>query len=533
MEVGLISCVVVVVDQDSWPTDAHPLSRLHGVWWAGWLGGQVDSLPFFVPSFLRSTSRRRPQLQATALRIVSGGLSAGLRHARPGSHFHFTTHVPCTFTCRSTSPAATPPPTITRRVRLADNMLASRAASGNARRTAWLQLPSHLQSLAHQQSSSRFFSASASRKIDAVEIVATPPLAVLNGLHAIGIPWWAAIPASALLIRGVAGYYLSTVPARRRQQIRNNLQAFIMPWNYIRSTRFQDSKYASGTHEEARQRMNFLSGLNRIWETHVIGRQFGAPLLSWSSPLNFAALIATTEAVRMKCGASSGLMSILMTPFNWIGRKIMPEHFPPVVDPVEQMAMEMADKLERMRELRLQQAQEQGLVGEASSNVTMEDLSHQPPPPPTVSPEPSSWFDPTLQTEGLAWFTDLTVADPLGYLPTATGLIMMASILLNPLKKPVKVRPSMRPFFNRLPAVIAFPMTRYSILQLFGMTISCLFGIVLHHMPAGVVLYFLTSVSTNLVQKRWLDWKMPLRPGILPCGRSTRVRSKKRWSARQ
>lgn len=41
-----------------------------------------------------------------------------------------------------------------------------------------------------------------------------------------------------------------------------------------------------------------------------------------------------------------------------------------------------------------------------------------------------------------------------------------------------------------------------------------------------------SSAATGFVQRRWLNLSMPLRKPIMPCVRSTRVRSKKEWSAK-
>ncbi|KAM0715540.1 hypothetical protein Q7P37_009038 [Cladosporium fusiforme] len=404
-------------------------------------------------------------------------------------------------------------------------MLSSRAVAGNVRRAAFFNLPSHLRLSAHQQSSARFFSASPSRKINAVEVIAAPPLAVLSGLHAVGIPWYAAIPTAAILIRGVFVYYLSTVPSRRRQQIRANLQPLIEPALRIRLQDIVAKKEAT-----TRRALDII--MARLKINHDAGKEFGAGLISWTSPLNFVALIATTEAVRMKCGAHSGLLSILTTPINWLGRQIAPEYFPAAIDPVDKVAQEMVDKLEQIRARRLQEAQEQGVNSELNSDVSLESISYEPAAPPAVSPE-LSWFDPTLQTEGIAWFTNLSQADPLGYLPWMTASVMIATIALNPLSKPRQIPASWHRVTKSIPSFVKFSLLRYSPLQHLGMSIACLFGFALQNMPAGVVLYLFTSMLVNTLQRKWLDFKMPLHPGIKPCVRPTRVRSKKQWSARQ
>lgn len=423
-------------------------------------------------------------------------------------------------------------------------MLASRASAGNAR-TAFLQLPSQLRQISHQQSS-RSFSASASTKFELTDVVAAPPLAVLNGLHAIGIPWYAAIPTAAILIRGVFGYYFASAPARRRQQIRNNLMPLIsadVGLSILKERR-------SGKAPE----VQLLRMKNRIVRTHELGKAFGGPLIAWTSFVNFGTLIATAEAVRMKCGARDGLLSTILTPFNWLGRQICPDIFPPPVDPAETRAQELAERMERVREMRLQQAQEQklgadgeALYGQSSMSENMfQDTqpsatplsdgqslvsdplfdSTQAAAPPLVNVD-ASWFDPSLKAEGFSWCADLTAADPYQVLPYVTGAVMLGNILLNPLTTP---RPSLKA--QSMPAPLKFLMTRYSNMQLFGAAVACLFSQIMQNMPAAIVLYIFSSIITGFVQRRWLDLVMPLRKPIMPCARGTRVRSKKEWSAK-
>ena len=401
-------------------------------------------------------------------------------------------------------------------------MLASRATTSNAR-AAFLQLPSQLRQLSHQQSS-RSFSASAPRKVQLVDIVTAPPLVILNGLHGIGIPWYAAIPTAAILIRGIFGYYFSSKPSRKREQIRNNLQPLLAA-DIILSLakdhpgrRFKDIP-------------KLLHMQKRISRAHEVGKIFGAPAVSWSTPVNFATLLATSEAVRMKCGARDGLLTTVLSPLEWLVGKINPNSSSPTVDR-EARAQELAERMERVREIRLEQAQEQtlGADGQALSgeSTVSENLFHpsELPAPPRINVD-SMYFDPTLQTEGFSWCTDLTACDPYHILPFATGAVMLSNILLNAQPFP---RPN--PAAQKMPAPVKFFMTRYAPMQNFSMALACVFGYVLQHMPAAIVLYIFSSVITGFVQRRWLELSMPLRKPIVPCKRATRVRRKKEWNAR-
>ena len=402
-------------------------------------------------------------------------------------------------------------------------MLASRATAGNARAAFW-QLPSQLRQLSHQQSS-RSFSASAPRKTELVEIFAAPPLALLNGLHIIGIPWYAAIPTTAILVRGVFGYYFSTKPARKRHQIRNNLTSLLSVDVALNLRKDHPSTP-----------LNKIPALLRLQKFvargNKVGKIFGAPMITWSTPINFGTFIATTEAVRMKCGLQEGLLSMVLTPFQWVVRTFFDPNGSQPTDSREVHAQQLAERMERVREMRLQQAQEQtlGADGQAlSGQPTVSENLFQPselPPAPRIDVD-SLYFDPTLTKEGFSWCTDLVACDPYHVLPCATVALMVGNILLNP--SPI---PRPYPGAQKMPTPIRFFATRYSGGQHFRMAVSCAFGYIMQTMPAGIVLYVFSVIMTGFVEKRWLDVTMPLRKPIKPCVRSTRVRSKREWSAK-
>jgi inner membrane protein COX18 len=404
------------------------------------------------------------------------------------------------------------------------NMLASRTATGNVR-AAFLQLPSHLRLLSHQQSS-RSFSATAPTKISMAEIVATPSLVILNGLHAVGIPWYAVLPTAAILIRGVFGYYFAVAPARRRAQIRSNLNPLIAAELQL------DSSFRALKGQEPVP--PGLKGFTTQMKAHSIGKRFGAGVIASTSFVNFVALITTAEAVRMKCGARQGLLSTLLTPFEWLARTFAPGYSSTLIDAAEVRAQELAKRLEHLRETRIQQAQEQGLSPEAADaaasgqSLVSDNLYQYSPQAPPLIDTNSPYMDVTLQTEGFSWCTDLTAIDPYGILPNLTCAIMLGRILIMPLPTP---RP--RYVAQKLPAPLKFLATRYSDMQYFSAAFALLLGYVLQSMPAAISLYMLSTVVAGSLQQKWLSLAMPMRKQILQCSRGPRIMSKKQWSARQ
>jgi len=410
-------------------------------------------------------------------------------------------------------------------------MFAARAAHATCNaRTRFLSLPSHLRNLCHQQSK-RSFSASPSNKVQLTEVFAAPPLVVLQGLHTVGIPWYAAIPVAAVLIRGLVGYYLAAVPARRRQEIRSNLTPLIAA-----RVRLELSMNPTGEGTTFAKliptkelRKNIYPNVLAWKMSHDYGKKFGAPMLAPSTFFNMFSLISTSEAVRMLCGAREGLLSTLLSPFTWLGRLFAPDYFPAgpaSVKSVNDLAIAYADKLEQLRQARLKVSQENGVDLDALSGNVLQN--------PTTLPvqftnADVAHFDPSLQTEGLSWCVDLTAADPYAVLPILTCVMMASNILLKPRSMPgptsLPDNPILRP--------LRFFMQRYSRGQKFLMVVVGAVGYSLSLVPAAVNLYFLSSVVTGFVQRKWLDFNKPLRSPIKPCLRKTRVRSKKQFSVRQ
>ena len=393
------------------------------------------------------------------------------------------------------------------------NMLPSRA------RSAFLRLPSSPRVVSLQQSSTRSFSASAPRKdINFVEIIAAPPLAVLNGFHTIGLPWYAAIPATALLIRGIFGYYASAVPSRRRAQTRLNLQPVLYASNAL------DMQNGNLQKKELWQRM-----VQQMKKIHRYGKPFGGGIASSLPLVNFATLIATSEAIRMKCGARDGLLSLIALPLESIGRLIAPGAFRKVEDGADVRAQEIVERLEQVRQVRLQQAGEQVEGGGSAANATPENIYEavQPVGPPVVNTE-ASHFDPSMQLEGFEFCADLTAMDYSLILPSMTVGVMLLNVVLQ--RPPPRVMDSFQPKKSGPENFIRQHATPMKALQL---GIISVFGMALARFPAALSLYFFSSVAIGLVQRLFLDIKMPLRRPIRRCVRPNRIRARKDWTARQ
>ena len=254
---------------------------------------------------------------------------------------------------------------------------------------------------------------------------------------------------------------------------------------------------------------------------------------------NFGVLIAFSEAIRLKCGTRQGLLGLILSPIEWTGRKVAPGAFEKVPDPAEQLAARIE---------KIQEAQGGELVDLSEHSLKPTPLSG----PDTTSP----YFDPTLQTEGLAWCPDLTLPDPAGALPFVVFAAITTTVLFQPIKQntltstlrapgmgsdgdPQFQFPVPRDASPESAATLSTPQPkllptflrrRLTGTQLLGLIFAYVFGLVAHNLPAAILLYFIPSILVGWVQARWLDVKFPVRPAVQPCKRPLRMKKWKEWS---
>lgn len=425
-------------------------------------------------------------------------------------------------------------------------------ASQRALRASILRLPPDLRSPAFQH---RAFSSSPSRSNALLDLAVSGPSAVLNGIHALGIPWYATIPLTAVLVRGAFVHYFSGVPQRKKAQKR----ALLMPLITARRHVLVASRFAGETADL--QRNNTWEGALRMHLLLVqvrahfaalreVGKSFGAPFLSARSFVNFSMLIAFAEAIRLKCGHQEGLLSLLLTPFEKVLYYLDPQSFPKK-DPAGTLAatqsqtgsnagMEAVADTSRAAEI----LDGGGYNTAMQSNTTL----HAPSPMDSIDTA-STYFDPTLTTEGLSWCTDLTLRDPTLFLPaTLTITMILVNILRPTVGNPSQLinrarqhqTPDARPEHSQRDQTLPKrPKTsteallgdwpRMTILQRMGIFISFLFGYAALQLPAGILLYLIPSIATGWLQSRWLDSKYPLAQPIEKCARPMRLKAKRQW----
>ncbi|GAB1727420.1 hypothetical protein NU195Hw_g5909t1 [Hortaea werneckii] len=425
-----------------------------------------------------------------------------------------------------------------------------------ALRPSLFHLPPALRVSAFQATTAQRTVSSTSAPFTLVDLAVTPPSYLLDLLHtSLGLPWYAVLPATALVVRSSLLYFLSARNDRRKQ----GLQANLIPVVAARTTRQLNSPEAEQkrrrTHPLLRPLVDEFKGRwTRRKEFRTLEKQFGIWRFrdrgAWL--VNFGFLIAVTEAVRMRCGSREGLLPLVLHPFE----KMREALFGKAPSPSPESAATGGESAATGRGLSEEQLRA-AMVTDADGNVTvdfaqLQQAAQDLPPAPTAY---SASFDPSLQLEGLPWCLDLTLPDTSFILPTSLVLIIASGIIFRPgqsLSKPRNPSPA-KPSASTLsssppssqtqqqqPPLPSTPpfrlLPRITNLQRLQLSILPLFWIVALQFPAAIVLYIASSSAVTQLQKLWVYRKMMARgggvaggAGIQPCRRPLRLKVRKEW----
>ncbi|KAI7529561.1 hypothetical protein KC331_g15157 [Hortaea werneckii] len=419
-----------------------------------------------------------------------------------------------------------------------------------ALRPSFFHLPPALRVSAFQATTAQRTFSSTSAPFSLVDLAVTPPSYLLDLLHtSLGLPWYAVLPATALVVRSSLLYFLSARNDRRKEGLRANL----VPIATARVTRQLNSPEAE---RKRRRTAPFLrpffeavnGWLTRRNEFRTLEKQFGISPFRGGWLVNFGVLIAVTEAVRMRCGSREGLLPLALHPFEKMREALNGKA--PVPSP--ESAAASGDGAAAARGLSEDQLRA-AMVTDADGNVTvdfaqLQQAAQDLPPVPTAY---SASFDPSLQLEGFPWCLDLTLPDSSFILPTSLVLIMAAGIIFKPgqsLSKP-RSPPSAKPSVPTTTTPPASPspaqqqplpppyrlLPRITNLQRLQLSILFPFWLVALQFPAAIVLYIMSSSAITNLQRWWVYRKMMggggvgAAAGIQPCRRPLRLKVRKEW----
>ncbi|USP76522.1 hypothetical protein yc1106_03796 [Curvularia clavata] len=216
----------------------------------------------------------------------------------------------------------------------------------------------------------RAFHASTPRQDPLVDAILYLPHQMISVIHTT-VPWYAAIPLSAFVARGLlvttAGTRARALMARYigLHPLRQAL-AFQKRDEILKRGNFRSTKQALVTVKK--EVKDVTSALDQRWGVSLSGQ------ISWTLA-QIPIFFAMAETIRQKCGAQDGLLGMVVSVFRGESTRMTTE------------------------------------TGEVVARVT-----------------PSAWFEPSFATEGMLWFPDLLLPDPTGALPFIASGIMFANI---------------------------------------------------------------------------------------------------------
>ncbi|KAF2704838.1 hypothetical protein K504DRAFT_461092 [Pleomassaria siparia CBS 279.74] len=277
-----------------------------------------------------------------------------------------------------------------------------------------------------------------------MDLVLIAPHQMLQLLHT-GLPWYAALPLSAFILRGAL-----TLSIGRR--VRGSMARYLglIPLRQAMAAGIRDETMRSGlykTHGEnkiatARKIRSTMSSLDEKWDSKL-GTQLG-----WTF-FQLPIFLTMAELVRSMCNTNNGLFGMGL---NAIG------------------------------------------LGENKQEILHGEMSMTP---------TTYWFEPSFIHEGMLWFPNLCLPDPIGVLPYVVSALMFSNVYMT------NNSPDVAGKMNKTSRNI-----RYALLG-----VSLVIGPLCQQVPAALLLYWASSTTSVLVWNRWLDWKYPAVKGYGACAR--------------
>ncbi|CAD0097607.1 unnamed protein product [Aureobasidium mustum] len=340
------------------------------------------------------------------------------------------------------------------------------------------------------------------------------PVACLESIHSTGLPWFAAIPLSAVLIRSLVIYPLFQRPLREKLVDRAQTQPLV------------DAHMTTVRRALQRQinKNSPLNKLNLVLNNFIIRRRIQANMFGRVLPVGhrtmmFLTTILVSDGLRRIMGAKAGLVKFILGPLDWTLSWLVPSS---PTEPTPGHTSEAASVISSPGQIPDQESV--NLVGVPTSaqdvwsatettQDTVGDLAQEASTA-VADHVNSAWFDPTLLTEGFSWCPDLTASDPTLILPVIFSSTFFASIYFAP-----RIQGTVTTTGDKAQSERAKPTNGQRIM----MTVATLSIIPALQMPAGLLLYFISNMVTNNLQSRWLTYTKPIYPAPTACRRPVRM----------
>lgn len=298
------------------------------------------------------------------------------------------------------------------------------------------------------------------------------------------VPWYAAIPASAFLLRAALvtsfGTWARSLMARYigLQPLRQAL---------ARQKRDQVLKQmhkegGARSPKEAKQRTmgevkRVVTELDNRWKVTLRGQ------ISWTL-IQIPVFFTMAEVIRKMCGARDGLLALTASSLKgvkeWFGARAPDSASADVASD----AVATSDALSAPDAVSIASALHDTTVPMHADGL--------------AAMSTSPFFEPSLATEGMLWFPNLILPDP--FLPFIVSGLMFSNIYFT------KNAPtSEKNWPNAIRRVL--------------LGVSLLIGPLCQNLPAGLMLYWAGSTTSVMFWNKWLDWKYPAPSDSTACKR--------------
>lgn len=320
----------------------------------------------------------------------------------------------------------------------------------------------------------RAFHASAPQQDPVLDALLYLPHEMMTLIHT-QVPWYATIPISAFLIRGVLvtglGTWARALMARYiglhplRTALARQKRDEILRGESFRTPKEAIVRVKRVVKQEVQK-------LDSRWKVTLKGQ------LGWTL-LQIPIFFTMAETIRQMCGARQGLLGLSTSLFRGKNKTDVAE----ATDAVEATDAGVATDA-------IWATDTIGASG-AVESTSMDGLA-------AVVSNP--FFEPSLASEGMLWFQDLVVPDPTGALPFIVSGLMFSNI-----------------YFTKNTATSGANWP--NVLRRTMLGVSLLIGPFCQSLPAGLMLYWASSTSSVILWNAWLDWRYPAPRGFMACTR--------------
>ncbi|KAH0337696.1 hypothetical protein KCU81_g7973, partial [Aureobasidium melanogenum] len=340
----------------------------------------------------------------------------------------------------------------------------------------------------------------------------------MESLNATGLPWFAAIPLSAVVIRSLVIYPVFQKPLRERLVDRAATQPLVdahmsIVRRKLDRTFRRDSPW---------RRINLaINAFHR--RGHLAVTMFDRKFNFGHRTMMFMTTILASDGLRRIMGAKEGLLKFILGPLDWTVSWLIPDA------PKNQSSGEAAEAVSANSSSN--ELPDQASIDATGVPTSAPDVLSSTEPAQDAAAElaqeassavaghvNSVWFDPTLLTGGFSWCSDLTAADPTLILPVIFSSTFFASIYFAP-----RVQGTVTTTGSKSESERAKPTNMQRIM----MTVAMFSIIPALQMPAGLLLYFISNMVTNNLQSRWLTYTKPIYPAPTACKRPVRMQRTK------